>query len=76
MTQENGFRVLDGAGDTVETHTTSRGAARASLVLSAHEVLNGRVGDYRCDPPHFFRWDELDLPEWALRSLGLTGDGT
>lgn len=64
-------RVLNANGCCVEEHPHGKLAQRAALVLSAHDIKNGRVGNYRCDPPTFYRYDELDLPEWVLQVLGL-----
>ncbi len=78
-------KVLDNNGRVVEvwssakvSHNTSLmrrdtgwHAQRAALVCSAHEVKNGRVGNYRCEPPTFYKWNELDLPDWVLAALDL-----
>jgi hypothetical protein len=41
------------------------------MILSAHEVKNGRVANYTIEPQIFIPLtiDELDLPTWALEVL-------
>jgi hypothetical protein len=65
------YRILNEKGAVVEEHNEPKAAARAALILSAHDVKNGRVANYRCEPPTFYKWNELDLPEWALAALEL-----
>jgi hypothetical protein len=65
------YRILNEKGACVETHDNARLAARAVLILSAHDVKNGHTANYRCEPPTFYKWSELDLPEWALVALKL-----
>ncbi len=65
------WRVLDGSGHGIESHKSPRAARRAMLIFSAHEIKNGRVADYRIEPPIDLdpNIEGLDLPEWALQVL-------
>ncbi len=67
------WRILDGSGRVVESHDTPRKAERAMMILSAHEVKNGRVAAYTITPPITIpsTVDELRLPDWALEALEL-----
>lgn len=63
--------VLDHAGTRVEEHRSPKAAYRAAMILSAHEIKNGRVGNYCVEPPEMNMptFEELDLPEWAYKVL-------
>ncbi len=68
------WSIEDGeSGRIVETHQTPDLAYRAMLLLSAHEVKNGRVAKYRVRLPSDFspNADSLDLPAWVRDALGL-----
>lgn len=67
------WRILDADGRGVESHSTVLDVTRAMLILSAHEVKNGRTANYTITPliisgPTI---DECDLPDWALEALGV-----
>lgn len=55
----------------VETWNHPKLASRAVMILSAQEIRNGRVANFRVEPPTFYRADELDLPTWVVETLGL-----
>lgn len=75
------YYVVDGAtGKKIEgeQHNGPRGAKRAVLILSAHEVKNGRVANYKIEPP--VDWDPVtdavetfNLPDWVLAALKKEG---
>jgi hypothetical protein len=58
----------------VEGHEHPEAAFRAMLILSAHEVRNGRVADFEIVPPVTCTLDEVrpSLPDWAKEALGLS----
>ncbi len=55
--------------DAIETHSDPKAAMRACLIMGAHEILNGRVADYRVEPPTFCKAEELNLPNWVKEIL-------
>lgn len=66
------YRIVDhDTKHTIETHVGPMSAFRAMLVLSAHEVKNGRKPNYRVEPPVFYRLEEVSPPlaPWVLEAL-------
>jgi hypothetical protein len=65
------WRIVNAAGRGIESHGTPKAAERALMILSAHEIKNGRFADYRIEPlitiPSTL--DELDLPDWVWEVL-------
>lgn len=60
--------IDDTTGRNIETHDRPLDAMRALMILSAHEVKNGRVADFRIEPPITisYKLEELSLPRWVL----------
>lgn len=58
-------------GKVVEEWNDPRSANRAMLVLSAHEIKNGREANYHIDPPIVLEhdWAKLNLPDWVIKAL-------
>ncbi len=53
-----------------EVHFSPKQARRAMLILSAHETKNGRVANFRIEPPvDLMSAESLDLPEWVLAEI-------
>jgi len=47
-----------------------RSACRALWIFTAHEVKNGRVADYRIEPPvDLIPAEDLNLPDWVHKAL-------
>lgn len=65
------WRVVNNANRTIESHGSPRDAERALMILSAHEIKNGRVANYRIEPPITIpcTLDELNLPDWVWEVL-------
>lgn len=64
------WRIINNnTGKGVESHETPKAAQRAMLILSAHDIKNGRKADYRIEPQIIIpnTIDELDLPSWAYQ---------
>lgn len=59
-------------GRVLESHTSPLAAQRALMILTAHEMKNGRTPDYAIDPPLtvLLPLSELNLPSWALAAMG------
>ncbi len=59
-------------GKVVESHSTLGAATRAFWILTAHELMNGRVADYEfdtmtCDTVQCL--PRTSLPDWAADEL-------
>lgn len=75
------YHIIDGVtGKKIvgESHSSPRAAKNALLVLTAHELKNDRVANYRTEPP--VDWDPVadaietfDLPQWAFDVLRKEG---
>lgn len=67
------YKVLDEDGKPIpnESYESPAAAERSMLILSAHELRNGRMANYRIEPPIDLGRDlaELNLPDWALEEL-------
>ena len=59
----------------VEAHDSPRAAQRAMLILTAHELKNNRVANFKIKPPIDLEPDisVFNLPEWALEELRKVG---
>lgn len=55
----------------IEGHETPEAAFRAMLILSAHEVKNGRTAAFKIEPSVSCTVDEVrpSLPDWAQEVL-------
>lgn len=57
----------------IESHTNHFAAFRAMMILTAHEVMNGRKAHYAVDPEMVQAatptLDELKLPDWAYNAI-------
>jgi len=69
QTTESGEKVA------VEHWDTPWKANRAMLLLSAHELRNGRKADFRIHPPIDLRTDlaQFNFPSWVLEVLKKEG---
>lgn len=56
----------------IETHENPKAAFRAALILAAHEIKNGRVGEYWVKPFVSYTLDEIDLPDWVKEIMNQT----
>lgn len=58
-------------GVGIESHDTARAANRALLVLSAHEIKNGREPNYVIEPHVDLdpNWGSFNLPDWVTTAL-------
>lgn len=69
------YKVIDKLQNNkvIESHTRWEDAYRALMILTAHEVLNGRKAHYATDPEMIQAatpsLDELRLPSWAYDAL-------
>lgn len=59
----------------IETATSPWKAQRAMLILSAHELKNGRKADFIITPPTDLdpNIEHFNLPDWALEELRKAG---
>ena len=68
------YKIKDATGKVCETHDSARQAARALIILNAHEFKNGRGRDYwHCEPSiseFGFTINGLNIPDWAREALG------
>lgn len=62
-------------GAYIEHHNSPRHAQHALMILTAHELKNGRVPDYTVTPRLMepLTLAELQLPSWALTELKKVG---
>lgn len=73
------YRILqrspNGEAKCIEKAEGPYNAQRAMLILSAHELKNGRVADFVIEPPIGLDGDieRFDLPDWALEELRKAG---
>ena len=67
------WKILNESGATVESHDAPKAAYRAMMILSAHEIKNGRMANYRVEPMIVIPYtiEELNLPLWAKKALGV-----
>jgi hypothetical protein len=71
---EGTWKIFD-RNKLVEICKSPKQAQEAMLILSAHEIKNGRVANFRISPPVNLEPDitKLNLPEWALEVLKKEG---
>lgn len=61
------WKVIDNnTKAVVEEFKSPRAAQRGMLIFSAHEIKNGRVANYRIEPPIDLdpNFESFDLPDW------------